>query len=351
MIILATVLGLSLLVLIHEFGHFSAAKIFDLKVEEFGFGFPPKLFSKKWGETEYSFNLFPLGGFVKIYGEDKMEVDDMEEPERSLVFQPTWKKSIIMLAGIVMNIVLGWLAISLVFMSGIPQHLAVAKVSPESPAKKAGLRVGDIITKVEGPQETLKDPISAEAFINNIDQNPTAQYVLTIKRGDETVTRKITGRSDPPKGKGNLGIALTNMGVPQKSFLQSFVSGARSTVRTLYAIFSAFVGLIKSVFSTPQTAIQGLTGPVGIFVLAKEAGELGIAYLTQLIALISLNLAVLNLIPFPALDGGRLVMAWIEKIKGSPISRKVQASINLIGFALLIILLIFITFRDITKFF
>jgi len=350
MTIALVIIALALLILIHEWGHFIAAKSFGLKVLEFGIGFPPKLFSKKKGETEYSFNLLPLGGFVRIYGEDAENLDDIEEPERSLAFLDTWKKTVVILAGIFMNIVFGWLLISAVFMIGAPEHLSIASVAEGSPAAEAELRTGDLIISTESSVGSLEDPISSDDFINLVKNNPAVEFTLAIQRGEEVVTKTLTGRDNPPEGQGSLGVAIVDMGFEQKGFFESFMEGAKSTWQSLGFIIVGFFGLIKNIFTAPD-AVQNLTGPVGIFVLAKEAGTLGIVYLMQLTALISLNLAVLNLIPFPALDGGRFVMAIIEKIKGSPISKKIEMSINALGFVLLIILMIIVTINDIGTFF
>lgn len=350
MTILLVIVALSLLILIHELGHFLAAKYFGLKVHEFGLGFPPKIFSKKWGETEYSFNLLPFGGFVKIYGEDVEDLDEIEEPGRSLAFQPAWKKSIVILAGVVMNIFLAWLLISGVFMVGAPEHLSISSVFENSPASEAELRSGDVVLEIQSQNMSLSDPIGSEEFINFVDQNPSGQFTLTIQRGEEIFEKTITGRSSPPESEGFLGIAIVDMGFEQHSFFNSFIEGAESTIETTWLVTVAFVSLIGDLLSSSE-GVGNLTGPVGIFVLAKEAGALGLVYLMQLTAIISINLAVLNLIPFPALDGGRFVMILIEKIKGSPISKKIEMATNAVGFFLLIALIVVVTINDVGRFF
>lgn len=350
MTVLLVIIALSLLILVHELGHFLAAKAFGLKVLEFGFGFPPKVFSKKWGETEYSFNLLPLGGFVKIYGEDKESLDEIEEPDRSLAFQPAWKKSVVILAGIVMNILLGWIMMSFVFMAGAPEHLSIASVAEESPAAEVELRTGDVVLKAQSGSSSLEDPIAANEFIEFVNKNPGGQFSLTIQRGEEIFEKTLTGRIDPPKGEGSLGVSIVEMGFEKRGFFEGFVDAAEYTGETLWLIVVAFAGLIKNLFTSPE-AVGNLTGPVGIFVLAKEAGSLGLVYLLQLTALISLNLAILNLIPFPALDGGRFIMALIEKIKGSPIPKKIEVWANAFGFILLLALMVVVTIKDVGRFF
>lgn len=350
MTILLVIIALSLLILVHELGHFLAAKYFGLKVHEFGFGFPPKVFSKQWGETEYSFNLLPLGGFVKIYGEEVEDLDNIEEPDKSLAFQPAWKKSVVILAGVIMNILLAWLLISGVFMVGAPEHLSIASVAENSPASEAELRSGDVVLEIQGQDQILEDPIASDEFIEFVDNNPGGEFTLTIQRGEEVFTETLTGRSSPPEGEGSLGVAIVDMGFEQKSFFNSFIEGAKSTLETTWFVTVAFVGLIGDLFSSSE-GVDNLTGPVGIFILAKEAGALGLAYLMQLTAIISINLAVLNLIPFPALDGGRFVMTIIEKIKGSPIPKKIEMATNAVGFFLLIALIVIVTINDVGRFF
>ena len=166
MTILIVIISLSLLILVHEAGHFFAAKFFGVRVDEFGLGFPPRIFGKKIGETTYSINLLPLGGFVKIYGEDSTGEPggldaNQEDKKRTFSSQPAWKKSVIILAGVVMNVILGWLALSLVFLAGAPKHLAIADVALDSPAREAGLEAGDIILGVEYKGGILKDPVKS----------------------------------------------------------------------------------------------------------------------------------------------------------------------------------------------
>lgn len=347
MTILIVIIALSLLIFVHELGHFAVAKFFGIRVDEFGLGFPPRLFGKKVGETTYSINALPFGGFVRIYGEDPGEVK--EEPEKSFSNQKLWKKAAVILAGVFMNVLLGWVFISTVFMTGTPEHLAIVEVAPDSPAAMQGIEAGDIILEAKSGEIVLSDPIKGEEFINLVKTNPEGTYLLTLRRGKDILNVSLQGRSDPPEGEGSLGVGLVDLGFPQKSFFGAIISGAETTVNALYVITTAFVNIIVRIF-TASGAVETLTGPVGIFFLASEAGNLGILYLVQLTALISLNLAVLNLMPFPALDGGRFLMIVLEKIKGSPIPKRFQIAVNTFGFVLLIILMVVVTIKDIGRF-
>jgi len=221
------ILFLALLILVHELGHFFAAKIFNIRVEEFGLGFPPRLFGKKFGETTYTFNALPLGGFVKIFGEDAEEVLEESDKKRSFAYAAPWKKGIILLMGIVMNLIFAWLALSFVFMAGAPNHLAITEVAPDSPAAAAGLKSGDVILKVSVAGKTLTDPIATEDFISLVDQYPAEQFSLAVERSGQTLNLQVESRANPPAGQGRIGIALVSTGIPKSSFFGSFIQAGR----------------------------------------------------------------------------------------------------------------------------
>lgn len=345
MIILIVVISLSILILVHEAGHFFAAKFFRVKVHEFGLGFPPKILSKRIGETVYTLNLLPFGGFVKIHGEDD---EAGETGPDSFGGQPVWKRSAIVLAGVLMNVVLGWLALSMVFAIGSPEHLAIADVTSGSPAEIAKLKSGDVILEAKFGENLLKDPIPIADFVRMTKESVPNPMDLKVQRGKEIIDISVSGRVNPPVGRGALGISLLEIGLAPQPFFQSFVKGFTATIETIKLIVIGFWNFFSKLFVTPKV-IETITGPIGIFKLAGEAGSLGIVYLIQLMALISLNLAVLNLIPFPALDGGRFLFLLIEKIKGSPIPRRFQNFMNIAGFAALILLMILVTIQDVGK--
>lgn len=346
MIILFVIIGLSLLVLVHELGHFLTAKWFGVGVEEFGFGFPPRLIGKKIGETVYSVNLLPFGGFVKITGEDGDARAGADGKNFSL--QPIWKRSCIVLAGITMNVVFGWLVFSGIFMAGSPEHLLVTNVVSASPAALGGIKSGDVIFQIAYGEEKLHDPIQSDDFVALVKKSAGKETQLTIQRGKEMFPIVLTGRINPPSGEGALGIALTEIGFPKEPFFSSLVKGFERTMGTTTLIINGFWNLFSQIFVTPA-ALESLTGPVGIFKIAADAGSLGSVYLFELIALISLNLAVLNFIPFPALDGGRFLFFIIEKIKGSPLTLRLQTIVNAAGFVILILLMIVVTIRDVAR--
>lgn len=348
MTILIVIIGLSLLILGHEAGHFFAAKRFGLKVDEFGFGFPPRMFARKRGETEYSVNWLPFGGFVKIAGEnDRMSGEvgklmDLTEPEkkRIFLFQPAWKRSVIILAGIFVNFVIGWILFSAVAMIGTPSALIISTVQPGSPAEVAGIKSNDVI----------KNYKNADSFIAFVNENRGKEISFLVLRGSEEVAVKATPREKVVEGEGGLGVGLAPAGAEPEGFFGSMVFGFEQTIYVTKGTFAGFYIMLKGLVTTGKVPAD-IAGPVGIFSVANEVGKIGYAYLINLIALISVNLAVLNLIPFPALDGGRFLMILVEKFKGSPVPVKVEGIINGVGFALLLLLMVVVTARDVVRLF
>lgn len=330
-LILIGILFLVILILGHEFGHFLAAKLFGLRVDEFGIGFPPKVFSKRIHETRYSFNLLPFGGFVKIHGEHSSADEKLEEPERSFVHQPAWRRSVIIIAGAFMNFLIGWLAFSAVFMLGIPTRILIEGVLPGSPAAEAGLEAG---TYVEGFN-------SASEFVKFVNDNQGSEITVN--------GRTVVPRTNPPADEGALGVVVTDVGVPKQNVLESLWRGLQSAVGVTRFIAGAFGALLGGFISGDFALADEVTGPVGVFDVLGETSKLGAAYLIQFLGLISLNLVVINLAPFPALDGGRFLFILIEKVIGRQINYRFQTAANAIGLALLLVLMAVVTIRDIMR--
>lgn len=344
---LVILIGLSVVIISHEAGHFFAAKYFRLKVDEFGFGFPPRIFSWQKGETKYSVNGLPFGGFVKIAGENgefgsgvAPEAVSQEERSRYFFSQSAWRRSVIILAGVLMNFLLGWFLFSAVGAIGTPSLIVIGEVAAGSPADEIGLRQGD----------TLEGFAVSDDFIAYINTHRGEEVTLSVRRGSERLTRSVVPRVAPPPGEGSLGVSLIDSGAPRQSIPRALVTGLEKTLFVSWFTLFSFGQLLFTLF-TQGTLLGDVVGPVGIFSVASETSQLGILYLIQLIALISINLAVINLLPFPALDGGRFFMILVEKLKGSPISRKTEALVNGIGFAFLLSLMVVITIHDIGKWF
>jgi len=360
--IISFIFILGLLVLAHEFGHFITAKRAGVKVEEFGFGFPPRIFSWKKGETIYSLNLFPIGGFVKIYGEDGEKKEDISD-KRAFWAQSLSRRALIITAGVIMNLLLAMILLSLGYWLGLPTvvdegfnsgylsqpQVQITQIAPNSPAEKADLRIGDVIQKMRFQNKEIEINKISEVQ-KFVDQYKGKEIILVIKRGENILEKKLIPRQNPPEGQGPMGVALLKTAIVAYPWYRAIVMGITSTLNLTIAILMALGGLLWQLISSGHWAGE-MTGPVGIFVLTSQMSELGLIYLLQFTALLSINLAIINILPFPALDGGRLLFLLIEKLKGSPVSQKLEKTIHLIGFVILIILMLAITWRDILRFF
>lgn len=355
MTIILVLLSISVLIFVHELGHFLFAKFFKMPVEEFCIGFPPRLWKKRVGETLYSVGALPFGGFVKITGENgetdvsRSDLDDTEV--RPLQFFSDFsfsQKSIVILAGVAFNILLGWFALVLLFTTGIPKHLFVNGVSNDSPASEAGIKAGDVILKATTGGETLEAPIALQAFMDLTSAHEGEQITLEILRERERTEKNVLIRKNAARGEGRVGVHLTEIGEAPRPFPKNVTEGTATAFGTLSLIARGFLDFVTNVFTRPEVA-EGVTGPIGIVGIAIQAGNLGLPYLAELMAVISLNLAVLNFIPFPALDGGRFLFLCIEKIIRRPLSFKAQNIANAAGFAILILLMVLVTIKDISR--
>ncbi len=340
---LLVIISLSFLVLAHEAGHFAAAKYFKLKVDEFGLGFPPRLWGKKKGGTIYSINLLPFGGFVKIKGEQGEFLggkDADEAPsgsgERLFSAQSAWRKSVIVLAGVFVNFLIGWALLSAILAVGTPRILAVSGVEPGSPAEAAGLKEGSIIQGFS----------RADEFIDYVNRHRGEKITVSLREGKGVREVVATPRQAPGEGKGALGVYLVEGGEDSLGILAGIREGLARTVQIFGMTIAGFGNLLMSLFRGELLA--GVIGPVGIFTVARETTAVGALYLFQLLAVISINLAALNLIPFPALDGGRFALILIETIKGSPLPKRAEAVVNGIGLVFLLTLVLLLTIRDVS---
>ncbi len=364
--IIIFIISLAILILIHEFGHFIVAKKSGIRVDEFGLGFPPKIFAKRLGETLYTLNAIPFGGFVKIFGEDPHSEDITEENKsRSFYYKPKWIQALVLIAGVTMNIIFAWLLISLGFMLGLPSpvehaglgkvenaHVVVVNVLQGSPAEKAGLRSGDSITKIASGNQTIESqsitPSDVTLFIQK-STNPVIQ--LTYTRGNQSPkTVDITPSTRILPGKRALGVGLDDIGILRLPVHLALIEGAHATA-LLTANTAIGLGHFLWTVVTFHSDLSQVSGPVGIAKTVGQAQDLGFVYLLSLVAIISINLAVINLIPFPALDGGRLLFVAIEAIIRRPIPAGFVRWTNAIGFGLLLILMLVITGHDIIKLF
>lgn len=339
------IIGIALLIFGHELGHFLSAKLFGIRVDEFGFGFPPRLFGKKVGETVYSVNALPFGGFVRIYGEDGTAPD--ADP-RAFTRQPFWKRGVVMLAGVAMNFIIGWLLFSAVFAAGIPSHLGVVSVTPNAPAADAGVKAGDLVVRAEHDSTVLSDPVPADAFVALVREAGTDAVYLTLDRGGKRIPVTLHGRVNPPRGEGSLGVGVADTGVPAASFFGGLGKGMEEAAGMTRDIAVGFVSLIGQAFVRPSV-LQDVAGPVGIVSIAVKASGLGFVYFLQFLGLLSVNLVVLNLLPFPALDGGKFLFLVYEKLRRKPAPERVQLWVNVAGFGFLILLMMLVTVQDVAR--
>ncbi len=358
--ILVIILILGILIFVHELGHFIAAKKAGVKVEEFGLGFPPRLFAVKRGETTYSLNLIPVGGFVKIFGEERGE--KASTSKRAFYNKPAWQRAIILFAGVFMNFLLAAVLLSIVHGLGVPSvvdkgqeasyrnvKIQIIEVAKNSPAEKAGIKIGDAILNLSFRQEVIQIN-EVEEVQNFIAGHLGDEIIFKIKRGQEVFEKTIVPRANPPEGEGATGIAMAKTGLISYPWYMAIVKGFETAGKMLAAMVVMLWLLIKTLILR-GTMIGEVAGPVGIAVLTSQFVKLGLIYVLQFTAFFSINLAILNALPFPALDGGRLLFLLIEKIKGKPIKFKTERLANSIGFAILILLMIIVTFRDIIKLF
>ena len=360
---------LSVLVFVHEFGHFWVARRLGVKAEEFGFGFPPRIagFYKtqegKWkmvrgnkevedaGDTIYSVNWIPLGGFVKIKGED----GSGEQEADSFANKKICKRASILSAGVIMNVVLAMFLFALGFMIGLPQaveglgdkahvedkKIQIGQVAPDAPADKAGIKAGDILVGVNGRKFE-----SAEELIS-FTQGKTGQELnYKIKRGDETMTKEVTPVTLEETGDPGIGIMPVSTGLVSYPWYLAIWEGIKTALWLVWAIIVALIGFIKSSIMGESVG-AAVGGPVRIASMVGQYAEMGFVYLLQLTSLLSVNLAIINFLPIPALDGGRVLFLAIEKIKGSPVRKEVEAVAHNIGFLLLILLILLVTFNDV----
>jgi len=349
---------LSVLVLAHEWGHFITARKAGARVEEFGFGFPPKLFSFKKNSITYSLNLIPFGGFVKIFGED----GEHAEESGSFASLKLSKRAKIIVAGVAMNLILAVAILGMGNLIGRPEVITdenfnlardikvlVLEVQPNSPAQSAGIKNSDEIISAR-----LNNQISffktVESFQEFVLAHQGKKIILNLKRANKSLDVSIEPRINPPQGEGAIGISLARVGLVKNPWYLAFVNAFKETFILMWVFIASFVVLLKTLIS--QGHLNGeIVGPVGIATLAGQAYQMGWSYLIQLTALLSINLAILNILPFPALDGGRLIFLAVEKIKGSPMSQRFEQSVNMVGFGMLLLLMLVLTWKDVVKLF
>jgi len=438
---------LAVLVLSHEFGHFIFAKKAGLRVEEFGFGFPPRLLGiqrinkekieeigeeksedliitdiynkqngeeiisetvveriteitkitpiKKWrfiwglgsekesekeseeGDTIYSVNMIPLGGFVRIRGENgeaptlaESEVgvptspkESVGKDKKSFGSRPLYTRALILVAGVFFNLLLAWPLLTAGFLIGTPASVSggdisggtltekgvmILEVQKDTPAEAAGLKEGDYFLRFTSKENETLQVVDEKGVQDFIAKHAGAEITIDYLRGKKEFSAKAIPSAKPEEGKGSLGIAMERVGIIKLPFHLAIWEGLKSTVRLTVMISKALAAFLGDLF-TERKMIAQLSGPVGIAGMVGNAAQTGFVFFLQLVAVLSIHLALINIIPFPALDGGRLLFLAIEFVRGKPISQKASNIAHNIGFAMLILLMFIITYRDILK--
>lgn len=334
----------SLIIFVHEFGHYIFAKLSGIRVEEFSIGMGPKLVGKQWGETLYSIRLFPLGGFCKMSGE--MGNDGYEETDvvdsRRFDQKSVWARFSVTIGGPLMNFLLAALIFVLIFtILGVPVGFTteIGQVIPDGAAEASGIKAGDIVTEINDvPLETWND------MVKIIHGSAGKNLLITVERAGKELEISVVPILNEESNVGMIGISPKTARWERIGLLAGIKEGLNKT----YEITSmTLTGLAQIITGKSSTA--DIAGPVGIVKMIDESARFGIIYLANLVALISISLGLFNLLPIPALDGGRLMFIFAEIIRGRPINPARENMVHLIGFALLMLLMILVTYRDIIR--
>ncbi len=339
--IIAFILVFTGIILAHELGHFVTAKLSGVKVEEFGIGYPPRIFGFKIGETTYSLNWIFIGGFTKMTGEE-----DPSAP-RSLASKSHATRALVLAAGAIVNALLPFILFSVAYM--IPHdvvngQLTVTEVAADSPAAAAGIEAGDIIISFDGKELSNLSDLSRYIQINL--GNETEIEYQTSQDTVETAT--LTPRWKPPEGQGATGMTIQIEDPVVSRVSEGFFHSIYLGVKDAFETMALYKNAVLSIFAGTES--MQLTGPVGIAELTGEAARAGISPLLEFAGFLSLSVAIMNLLPLPALDGGRLVFVFIEWVRhGKRVSPEIEGRVHLIGFILLIALSLVITFQDIVR--
>ena len=364
--VIVFILILSFLIFVHELGHFICAKATGVKVEEFCIGFPPRIWQKKKGDTLYAIGAIPFGGFNKIYGE--IDTQKIKDP-KSFSSKPIRIRALITIGGVAMNVLLAVIIFYfLLGFSGFQSHqslifdyqfpfgkqenfVIIGDIAQNSPAEEQGIEAGDIIIEANGIGfENSKE------FISFIEENKGKEISLYLENFSTQKTKNITviPRIDPPAGEGALGVALGNIAeISYPSLLEKSSSGFLHSFNILHYSFFGLGHIIKISFQQKdiKPLSSSVAGPVGILHFTELTIEAGITAVITLLAVISLALALFNILPIPALDGGKLVFLGIEAITRKPFPQKIEEKLTIFFFALLILLMIVVTINDVQRFF
>ncbi len=363
MTILLVVGILVFLIIVHEIGHFVVAKLFGVKVEEFGVGYPPRAFTfGRWGGTEYTLNWIPFGGFVRLFG----DVGEGESGEGSLVSKNRAVQAAILFAGVLMNLLVAWLLFAGALYigtprvvesvsSGVPVSLLVAEVVPSSPAHSAGIMSGDRIVSVTGISGERSE-LTPQTVTDFVQGRGGEEIEISYERAGETLTTTVRpahavnpNAADQPA----IGVALVLVTSEPLPFFQALKGAFVSTRNAIEITATGSWKMIKDLTNGIPTLedIKDVAGPIGLVGIVGDAAENGVGQILTLAAFISVNLFIINLLPIPALDGGRLFILGIETVIRRNAPQLAMRLVNVFGITLLIVLMVFVTYNDIARLF
>ncbi|AZO95549.1 RIP metalloprotease RseP [Halocella sp. SP3-1] len=350
--IFSFIIVLGILVFIHEFGHYLAAKLSGIRVEEFAIGFGPKLLSYQRGETLYSIRGIPLGGFCKMTGEfppdDEMSAEEKEiyydarEKEECFDQKSVWKRFAVVFNGPFMNFVLAIFIFALIFnIFGLPVRTTnsniLGDIIPGQPAAQAGFKVGDRVYSIDGQSVETWDELA-----DIIHRSSGKELIVGVERDEELIEIEVTPRYEESAEGGVIGIAPQLL-KREVGLLESFRLGFGQSWYIFKVTVLGFFNMI-----TGKTPAE-IGGPVMIASMIGQAAEIGISSVLNLMAVLSINLGIINLVPFPALDGGRIIFIFVELIRGKPVNPEKESFVHIVGFILLIVLMVFLVFKDIGR--
>ncbi len=346
--VLLFIVVFTVIIAVHEFGHYLTARLLGMRVLEFAFGFPPRLAGIKHASIDYTLNWIPFGGFVRILGQDDFSIKQQGEGDpQAFTSKPWWAQAIVLVAGVAMNFVLAIVVLTAAFAlgtTGSTGEVRVLDVSPSSPAQAAGFQPGDIVVSVDGRKVD-----NTRALISYTRSKAEHEIFLEVTRnGRPLPTIVAIPRSEPPEGQGPLGIKIEEVQGPKTVALpEAFGEATALTGEVVQQIAELPGQLIGG--RTGGPAAPEVTGPIGIIQITGQVAELGLPTILKLVGVLSVNLGVLNIVPFPGLDGGRLLFVLIAGIFKKQFSPQVEAAIHAVGFLLLLGLLVVVSISDIRR--
>lgn len=367
MTVIIFIIVLAVLIFVHELGHFLFAKASGIRVDAFAIGFGPTLVSRTVGETKYAINAIPFGGYVKIFGENPDEESiSGKDSSRSFVNKPRLKQALVLVAGVLFNFLFAWVLYAVIFIAGVTAttdgfekyaanfdnlKIMITDVLAGSPADRAGLKMGDTIVSVTSPAGTVKsaDADFAEKPLQDAIAGSRGEVItLQYERKGQAGSADLKPVEGLVEGRHAIGISMQKVADLKLPFLTAIYEGGHYTLIMIRETAVSLYDFVANIFRG-KANFAAVTGPVGIAGIVGNAADMGFVYLLMITALISINLGVINLIPFPALDGGRLLFVAVESVIRRRISTHYANAVNAVGFALLMLLMVVVTYKDIAR--